>query len=103
MVPKYLYKVLSVENWRESQGKKSVKLSEMDDDFIHFSMEDQLERVIKKFWSDIPEFVVVKIETTKLPGKLLYEANPGGSNKYYHLYDGSIPLNAIVDSKIIRS
>lgn len=101
--PQFLYKVLSMEDWKESELQNQVKLSKMDTDFIHLSTEDQLERIVQKYYSDVSEYVVLKVETAKLPGKLVYEANPGGINKYYHLYDGSIPKSAIVDSKIIKA
>lgn len=101
MIPKYLYKILTVQDWKESQGRESVKLSRSDHDFIHLSKEDQLDRIIEKYWKDIPEFIVLKINTDNLPGRLIYEANPGGSNRYYHLYNGSIPLNAVCESKVL--
>jgi uncharacterized protein (DUF952 family) len=79
-----------------------VKLTEADQDFIHLAREDQLNRIVGKYWDEVPEYVVLKIDTKKLPGKLVLEANPGGENKYYHLYDGSIPLKAVVESEIIK-
>jgi len=88
-------------DWAKS--RETVHLPSMDADFIHLSTEDQLERIIKKFWVDVSEYVVLKIETEKLPGKLVLETNPGGTNQYYHLYDGSIPLSAIVETKIIKA
>lgn len=69
---------------------------------LYTSKEDQLDRIIEKYWTDTPEFIVLKIYIDKLPGRLVYEANPGGSNKYYHLYNGSIPLNAVFELKTIR-
>jgi uncharacterized protein (DUF952 family) len=100
--PQYLYKVLSVEDWKKSQSLESVKLTDADYDFIHLAREDQLERIVGKYWDKVPEYVVLKIDTTKLPGKLVFEANPGGENKYYHLYNGSIPLKTVVESKTIK-
>ena len=102
MTPQYLYKVISVEDWTKSQGKESVKLTDADQDFIHLAREDQLGRIVGKYWDKVPEYVVLKIDTKKLPGKLVFEANPGGENKYYHLYEGSIPLKAVVGSKVIK-
>lgn len=102
VTPQYLYKVLSVEEWKESQNDKSVKLGAIDKDFIHLSTEDQLSRIVEKYWGNVKEYVVVKIDTKKLPGKLVYEANPGGTNKYYHLYNATIPLSAVVDAKTIK-
>lgn len=102
MTPQYLYKVLSVEDWKKSQSMESVNLTDADRDFIHLAREDQLDRIVEKYWDNVPQYVVLKIETKKLPGKLVFEANPGGKNKYYHLYDGSIPLKSVVESKIIK-
>lgn len=99
MVPEYLYKVISLENWTASQSKDFLELSQNDAQFIHFSTEEQLPKVIKKFWSDVLQYVVLKIDPTQLCGRLIYEKNPGGTNRYYHLYDGSIPMQAVQEIK----
>lgn len=99
--PVFLYKILSIENWDKSS--EEVYLSSMDADFIHLSTEEQLNGIIAKYWSRGSEYVVLKIETAKLPGKLVLEANPGGTNKYYHLYQGSIPLDSVVEVQTKRS
>lgn len=99
--PTYLYKVLLPESWKESQSLKEIELSADDEEFIHLATEDQLDRIIEKYWADEP-YVVLKLEVAKLPGKLALEANPGGTNKYYHLYNGSIPLEAVVECKDSR-
>ncbi|HSX37592.1 MAG TPA: DUF952 domain-containing protein [Chlamydiales bacterium] len=91
--PVYLYKVLTLDDWAKS--REEVHLSSMDADFIHFSTEEQLSGIIAKYWSGVSEYVVLKVETSKLRGELILEANPGGTNKYYHLYHGSIPLSAV--------
>ena len=98
-VPTYLYKVLSIENWKTSQDKKSlVKLPE-DKTFIHLAKKEQLKRITSKFWKHAPKHIILKLDRKKLAGKLVFEANPGGTNKYYHLYNGSIPWAAIVEAK----
>ncbi len=100
--PQYLYKILSPANWNASQKRSSLVLSPDDDLFIHFSKEDQLERITTKYWANT-SYVLLKIETSKLPGTLVFEANAGGSSaKYYHLYDGSIPLSAVVEQKTVE-
>lgn len=100
--PQYLYKVLSSENWDKSQSQDLVALPKEDQEFIHLAKQDQLDRIIDKYWSTVPRYVILKIDTAKLPGRLVYEANPGGTHKYYHLYDGNIPLKAIVEAKKIN-
>lgn len=100
--PKYLYKITTMDNWCESQGRSVLKLLIIDDDFIHLATEDQIGHVLKKFWSNYCDVVLLKLETAKLQGRLEYEVNPGGTNKYYHLYNGSIPREAVVESKILH-
>jgi len=99
--PQYLYKILSLRNWQATQSRKTVQLSAEDNAFIHFSTEDQLERIVRKYWTDAPQLVILKIDSTKLQGRLAFETNAGGSTKYYHLYDGFIPFNSILESKIV--
>jgi peptide deformylase len=99
--PKYLYKILSVRLWDASQKNAFLVLSAEDKAFIHLSTEPQLDNILKKYWSDVPQFVVLKVETSKLQGKLVYEANPGGTSKYYHLYQGLIPLTSVVEAKTV--
>ena len=101
--PQFLYKILSLEDWKNSQGKRSVTLSSMDHEFIHLAKEDQAAKIIEKYWPGVAEVVVLKVYTNKLPGRLMYEANPGGANKYYHLYGGSIPLEAVFKSNIVKN
>jgi pimeloyl-ACP methyl ester carboxylesterase len=95
-IPEYLYKVISTEQWQKSQSQKTMDLSTDDAPFIHLAQEDQLERIIIKYWSHSAECVIVTIRTNTLPGRLAFETNPGGSNKYYHLYDGFIPMSSVV-------
>ena len=97
--PRYLYKIISLKNWQASQEAGEVILSSEDTELIHLSREDQLERILHKYWSNEPEYFILKLETAKLSGKLVFEANPGGINKYYHLYEGSIPLTSVVEAK----
>lgn len=100
--PTYLYKIVSVESWQESSGQDSIQLSSMDNDFIHLATEEQVDKIIAKFWPDESEVVVVKLATKKLPGDLRHESNPGGTTKYYHLYNGFIPKKAVVAHEIYK-
>jgi peptide deformylase len=99
--PSYLYKILTYNNWQASQKQKSVTLGQNDDSFIHLSTDVQLEKIIAKFFSEEQQFAVLKLAVEKLEGNLVYETNPGGMNKYYHLYEGSIPFSAIIEAKIV--
>lgn len=103
LVPEYLYKILSKDNWEKSCDKKFIQLSADDNEFIHLATEEQLNSIIQKFWSNALEYFVLKLDRKQLKGRLVLEANPGGNNKYYHLYEGFIPMNAVVEQKIVKS
>jgi uncharacterized protein (DUF952 family) len=98
-----LYKVVPLENWEASQSRPFLKLADEDNEFIHFSTEEQLNRITEKYWSNVPQYIILKVDMKRVPGKLVLEANPGGANKYYHLYDGCIPLEAILEVKTVRN
>lgn len=98
--PKYLYKILSLDDWKQSGDV--IHLPPTDNGFIHFSTEEQLPKIIDKYWSDISEFKVLKVDTQKLSGALVFETNPGGATKYYHLYQGCIPRDAVVEATTVK-
>ena len=99
--PKFLYKIISPEQWQESLRKNQVVTSPIDKDFIHLAKEEQVNQVVQKFWNHM-DHVILKLDTTRLKGRLIYETNPGGTTKYYHLYEGNIPLEAVVDASVIH-
>jgi uncharacterized protein (DUF952 family) len=96
--PAVLYKIISDTNWQKSQGRDRVVLDKMDDSFIHLARKDQLDSILKKFWTDQPTPIVLELTVDRLIGRLVYEKNPGGANRYYHLYEGKIPMNAVRQS-----
>lgn len=93
--PQYLYRIVSIADWQKSLVQSYVEPSQMDKEFIHLSTLEQLPNVAQKYWSD-QQYMILKLDSKKLIGRLLYERNPGGVACYYHLYDGQIPLNAVV-------
>lgn len=98
--PEYLYKIISRKQWEESKGTNQIILSAMDRDFIHLAKKDQLPRILQKFWNN-SDSIILKLVVKDLEGRLAYETNPGGTTKFYHLYDGNIPLEAVKDATIV--
>lgn len=100
-VPLCLYKIVSVDGWAASKKDGRIEPSKFDETFNHLSTAKQLQRICTKYWGNIPIFVVLTVDPTKFVGALKLETNPGGSSKYYHLYDGHIPLDAVIDAQMI--
>lgn len=98
--PPFLYKIVSPEAWEESLLQDQVARTAIDIDFIHLSSEEQVAQTAQKFWNG-KDYILLKIDTNKLLGNLVFETNPGGSTKYYHLYEGIIPLDAIVEINVV--
>lgn len=98
--PKYLYKILSSAAWQESQGSDRLKLGPDDTAFIHLAEEHQVTRIAKKFFSKHAQVVVIQIRPDDLPGRLVKEANPGGTIKYFHLYDGYVPFTSVESHRV---
>lgn len=90
--PEYLYKIISEEQWEQSHEK--VAPGAIDTDFIHLATEEQLPAIIHKFWKG-QHPIILQVKTDELVGELIYESNPGGTTKYYHLYNGYIPIEAV--------
>ncbi len=102
LVPAELYKILSVEDWEASKFLPRIKRGTMDQDFIHLATREQLRGVRDKFWAEAKTYVVLSLSPSALSGRLVLESNPGGSSKYYHLYDGEIPHGAVSAVKTVQ-
>ena len=88
-----LFKIVEQEAW---VGNK-LKLASNDKSFIHFAEQDDVRRIAAKFFADCTKVLVLVVDTDKLVGSLVQECNPGGRRKYFHLYDGHIPKDAVMD------
>lgn len=97
----YVYKIMTLSDWQESQKLGFLKPSALDlkSNFMHLSEEQQVKGTIDKFMKGEANIIVLKLDTSKFIGRLVKEKNPGGNTEYFHLYDGKIPLEAVVESK----
>lgn len=100
--PDYLYKIVSVDEWDKSQNQNWVEDSLMDKDFIHLAEEDQIAHVVKKFWKN-RDYIILKLDCKKLVGYLVHETNPGGTTRYYHLYEGNIPIDSVIEIVLVST
>lgn len=98
-LPRYLYKIVTLENWKASQGKDTVVLETEDDNLISFVKKEELHHMEKRYASH-GSHVILKVETCKLPGTLSYKGN--AMEKYYYLHDSTIPMDAVAETEIIK-
>ena len=99
--PTYLYKILTSASWEAGRESDRLALGPDDEAFIHLAQAHQVERIANKFFSEHTEVVVVQLRTDQLVGRLVKESNPGGTVKYYHLYDGFLPMKAVESHRLL--
>lgn len=96
-----LYKIVSPGQLNNTETHKTIRIAPEDTSFIHFSTQVQLSLIIEKYWQN-KTAVVLTLDCSKLPGLLVLESNKKGGDAYYHLYNGSIPVDAIIKQHIIE-
>ena len=93
---KFIYKICTKSELEEAKTKNKFEGSKKDleDGFIHFSGEDQVEGTLKKYYTDQKELVLLKIDTLKLDHLIWEQASDG--NMFPHLYS-SLNLSSVID------
>ena len=86
---KYIYKVLSQNEWEEASSNGFVKTDlDIADGFIHFSTSRQLALTIRSYFDQYERIVLLQIEIDKLKTKLVFEESSSEERKgtFPHLY-----------------
>jgi uncharacterized protein (DUF952 family) len=89
-----IYHIVMPEVW-DAFDTDHYRVGSLDSEgFIHCSFADQLDGVIKRYYSGADEIVVLEIETDRLMSRVVNE--PSTANEIYpHIY-GPINRDAIV-------
>ena len=92
---RYIYKVLTLEQWGAFQRGKVFKGSPVDlsDGYIHLSCADQLKATMDKYYANQAEVAILQVDASKLDGKFKYEVSRGGA-EFPHLF-AALPMTAI--------
>jgi uncharacterized protein (DUF952 family) len=90
-----IYKICTVAEWREAEREGRYRGSAIDlrDGFIHFSTAEQSAETASKWFTGLPDLVLVAIDAEALGAKLKWEPSRGGA-LFPHLY-GELPLAAV--------
>ena len=92
---RYIYKVLTQDQWRQFQQDALFKGSPIDlaDGYIHLSCADQLKETLDKWYPDQAEVALLQVDASKLDENLTYEVSRGGA-EFPHLF-ADLPMTAI--------
>ena len=93
---KFIYKICTKSDLKEAKDKQKFEGSKKDleDGFIHFSGEEQVEGTLKKYYSNEKNLILLKVETLKLDHLIWEQASDG--NMFPHLYS-PLDLSNIVE------
>ena len=97
----YIYKIIDNDEWKKvkASGLYSGSSKDLEDGYIHFSDEEQIEGTLKKYYSNKKNLILLKVDTLKLD-HLLWEQSSDG-NMFPHLYSSLDIKNVISENEII--
>ena len=93
---KFIYKICTKSEWLEikKEGKYKGSKKDLEDGYIHFSVEDQVKGTLIKHYSKKKDLVLLKVDAFKLENLLWEQASDG--NMFPHLYS-SLDVSNVVD------
>ena len=93
---KFIYKICSKVELEDAKNKNQFLGSKKDleDGFIHFSGEEQVEGTLKKYYLNQKDLIILKVDTIKLDHLIWEQASDG--NMFPHLYS-PLDLSNVVE------
>ena len=97
---KYIYKIIDNKELKKAKSSGSYLGSSKDiqDGYIHFSGEEQVESTLKKYYTNKANLILLKVETLKLEHLVWEQASDG--NFFPHLYSALDMDNVVQEFKI---
>mgnify|MGYP001472959401 CR=1 FL=1 len=98
---KFVYKIIKNDELKKAKlsGTYSGSSKDIEDGYIHFSGQDQVEGTLQKYYKGQQNLILLKIETLNLDHLVWEQASDG--NFFPHLYS-SLDLANVVDEYEIK-
>ena len=92
----FIYKIIDKDEWQKAKQTGTYNGSDKDkkDGYIHFSEEDQVPETLKKYYQNIENLILLKVNAFKLDHILWEQASNG--DMYPHLYS-SLDIKNVED------
>ena len=92
----YIFKIIDIEEWQKAKQTGTYRGSKKDieDGYIHFSEQDQVEETLRKHYPKVENLLLLKVNAFKLKHLLWEQASNG--DMYPHLYS-TLDANYVVD------
>ena len=98
---KHIYKIIDKNEWQKVKdvGPYLGSKKDIEDGFIHFSSEEQVEGTLKRYYSNQNDLILLKVDTLKLDNLIWEQASDG--NMFPHLYSSLDLSNVVEELEII--
>jgi uncharacterized protein (DUF952 family) len=92
-------------HWEQAQRDGAITMSTRDvtleeEGFVHCSFAEQLAATARRFFGDLDEVVVLRIDPARLTAPLVTEDLAGGGEAFPHVY-GPINVDAVTESSVV--
>ena len=99
-----LYHLTLPEHWAQAQQDGAITMSTRDvtledEGFVHCSHAEQVAATAARFFGDIDEVVLLRIDPALLTSPLMVEDLTGSGQQFPHVY-GPIPVAAVTDVRL---
>ncbi|MBD2703619.1 DUF952 domain-containing protein [Spirosoma sp. BT702] len=90
-----IYHIVLSANWLAFEDQPNYEAASLQTEgFIHLSQKEQVAQTLSRYYQDVPNLLLLHVDTTKLTHPLKYE--PSTNNELFpHLY-GPLNKDAIV-------
>ncbi|MDK2982020.1 MAG: hypothetical protein PWQ55_2367 [Chloroflexota bacterium] len=95
--------ITNKKTWAEAREAGIYRGDTLDKDgFIHCCQPAQVDQVLKQWFPDATDLLVLEVETDALQAELVYENLEGGQELFPHIY-GALNLEAVVNVREVTS
>jgi uncharacterized protein (DUF952 family) len=99
----FIYHIAAAADWkravRDGQYTMSTRgLTLAEQGFIHASTASQVALVANSFYRDIPDLLLLVIDTDRVEPEIRYERVPGQDLPYPHIY-GPLNVTAVIEAR----
>lgn len=106
MTPAGLYHIALRSDWEAATAEGEYAISTRgrslaDEGFIHCSFAEQVDATAARFYADVDDVVLLRIDPDRLASRVVVEDLAGTGEPFPHVY-GPIPVDAVVEVRPLR-
>lgn len=97
-----IYHVTTKSQWEEAVSIGFYEVESLQKEgFIHMSKIGQVEGVLKRYYQNVPDLVLLHVEENKLTSEMKFELSPSVNQEFPHVF-GPINIDAVVKVEAIN-